>query len=67
MWRRRAVPLERFAVVVLVVTFLGGVGFGFLRRALSADGLAWSVLQIAVTVAVMWLLHCRGEWRDPHR
>ena len=64
-------PLERFAVVVLVVTFLGGVGYGLLRRALAVDGLAWTVLQIAVTVAVtvavMWLLHCRGEWRDPHR
>ena len=64
-------PLERFVVVVLAVSFLGSVAFAFLRRARGVGGLAWTVLQIAVTIAamllVLWLLERRGDSRDPRR
>ena len=64
-------PPERFAVVVLAVGFLGSVAFALLRRALAVGGPAWSVLQIAVTVAVILavlrLLQRRGKSQDPRR
>ena len=65
MRKRRSVPPERFAVVVLAVTFLGSVAFARVRRALAVSGLTWTVLQITVTVAVMLvalrLLQRRGS------